>query len=786
MPLSRAQPLSGKRVSSRIPEPPISPFEEAPHLVVGVGADMCHSGPEAPTTEDTLKASLSDLESKRAHLNQNSNPQMLTKTLEVQNQVVPVNVHPALTAMGMDTSILSRPLQLAGWLQHFLSNWKLLTQDQFILEMVVGIQIPFTTFPHQNQVPPLTFHNQSEKVAIDREISEMLQKGAIQVVSPMNEEFLSSVFLVKKKDGGNRPVINLKFRVEFLCNLPTFQNGGSVFTETFSSDWGLDDKNRFERCLLYCASKQSTSTPFAFHAWRPEIPIFLPPLRVRTCPSPFYEALEACCCSIKETRSETDHLSRRHYCFQSDSGGHCEGQGLNPLAAPASRLCDQLKKSVLHPAQSMEYLGFVISSLEMNLFLPPGKMSQLVQDCKDLILEKSASVRTLSQIIGKLTSTMQAVLPAPLHYRHLQMLQVKGLLEGKEYNSVVPLNMECRNDLQWWIDQLSIWNGRSLISPAPDLIITTDASLKGWGAVSRSSYQGTLDPGGILTAYKCPRTQGSSFCLESFLQESKETSCPSPNGQQNSSCIPTKNGGDTVSGTSRDSPGAMGICSEEGNFPDGRILARGVESRSDWQSRHFRDSSNWKLNPKVFHSIDQLWGPLTIDLFADRMNTQLRNYVSWLPDPFAQATDAFQIPWSNLKGYCFPPFSLICRCLAKIRKDQGTMVLIAPTCHAQAWYPVLLETSCRHSILLPPLRDLLLSPNHQPHPLVLKGHLKLAAWMVTGKTCLQVEFQKTLQICSAPIRGGKGLQGLTTAPGNSGVAGVANGRLIHLATLWPL
>lgn len=76
--------------------------------------------------------------------------------------------------------------------------------------MVVGIQIPFTAFPHQNQVPPLTFHNQSEKVAIHREISEMLQKGAIQVVSPMNGEFLSSIFLVKKKDRGNRPVINLK------------------------------------------------------------------------------------------------------------------------------------------------------------------------------------------------------------------------------------------------------------------------------------------------------------------------------------------------------------------------------------------------------------------------------------------------------------------------------------------------------------------------------------------------------------------------------------------------
>jgi len=76
--------------------------------------------------------------------------------------------------------------------------------------MAVGIQIPFTIFPHQARVPPLTFHNQSGKVAREQEISEILQKGAILVVSPMHGEFLSSVFLVKKKDGGNRPVINLK------------------------------------------------------------------------------------------------------------------------------------------------------------------------------------------------------------------------------------------------------------------------------------------------------------------------------------------------------------------------------------------------------------------------------------------------------------------------------------------------------------------------------------------------------------------------------------------------
>jgi len=139
------------------------------------------------------------------------------------------------------------------------------------------------------------------------------------------------------------------------------------------------------------------------------------------------------------------------------------------------------KKSVLTPSQSLEYLGFVIKSLEMSLILPDGKVEQLVQTCRDLIRAGSASVRTLSHVI---------VHPAPLHYRHLQRLQVEGLLKGQGYEAIVPLNEVCRKDLQRWIDQLTMWNGRSIITPAPDMTITTDASLKGWGEYVRGNTQG--------------------------------------------------------------------------------------------------------------------------------------------------------------------------------------------------------------------------------------------------------------------------------------------------------
>ena len=45
---------------------------------------------------------------------------------------------------------------------------------------------------------------------VDQEVPGMSKKGAIVVSDPKEDQFLSSLFLVKKKDGGNCPVVNLK------------------------------------------------------------------------------------------------------------------------------------------------------------------------------------------------------------------------------------------------------------------------------------------------------------------------------------------------------------------------------------------------------------------------------------------------------------------------------------------------------------------------------------------------------------------------------------------------
>ena len=176
------------------------------------------------------------------------------------------------------------------------------------------------------------------------------------------------------------------------------------------------------------------------------------------------------------------------------------------------------------------------------------------------------------------------------------------------------------------------------------------------GSVPGQTHEGTLDTGGIqFPSHKCFGAESSSFCCEGLHSQSKAASCPPENGHQDSSCLLVEDGEDTVPPFARE---LWEYALNKQITLTAEYLLGELNHEADWQSRHFRNSSNWKLDPTVFQSLHHLWGPLKIDLFVDRMNTQLQLHLSWFAEPFAQGTDAFQIPWSNLqlRGYSFPPF----------------------------------------------------------------------------------------------------------------------------------
>ena len=116
----------------------------------------------------------------------------------------------------MAQKLAERAVLPAGRLTHCMENWRRITQDQWVLETVRGFRIPFVSDPRQRQQPRQLCLSKEAEALLEVEIQEMLEKGAIQESQTKGRGFVSKVFLVPKKDGGQRPVINLKKLNEFV------------------------------------------------------------------------------------------------------------------------------------------------------------------------------------------------------------------------------------------------------------------------------------------------------------------------------------------------------------------------------------------------------------------------------------------------------------------------------------------------------------------------------------------------------------------------------------------
>ena len=82
--------------------------------------------------------------------------------------------------------------------------------------MVKSYTIPINKIPFQQKIPNFTKMNKKQIALVDLELKEMLRKGAIKRAQPPQREFLSNLFLVRKKDGDYRPVINLEMLNQFI------------------------------------------------------------------------------------------------------------------------------------------------------------------------------------------------------------------------------------------------------------------------------------------------------------------------------------------------------------------------------------------------------------------------------------------------------------------------------------------------------------------------------------------------------------------------------------------
>ena len=275
----------------------------------------------------------------------------------------------------------------------------------------------------------------------------------------------------------------------------------------------------------------------------------------------------------------------------------------------------------------------------------------------------------------------------------LQMAKTKALLKGgQSYETQVSMSEGAQEELRWWIESLSWVNGKRLIAPSPDLVMTTDASGKGWGAVCQGeTTQGVWGKEETSKHINLLELRAARFAIMAFAKGQKDLHIHVKSDNSTTVAQINKMGGTRSIELLEETKKLWFFWLTKGITVTAEHLPGSQNFIADRFSRVFLDSSNWKLATKVFQELETRWGPFEVDMFADRLNRQKETYFSWKPDPLAAATDAFKVPWGNLKGRSvsdlFPPFCLIGRCLSKIKKEGARVVLIAPTWQAQPWFP---------------------------------------------------------------------------------------------------
>ena len=570
-------------------------------------------------------------------------------------------------------------------------NWYLITQDRWVLQTTTGYQLELMQVPYQIRPSSAIQCSSEEKHKVSQEVQELLKKGAIVEAQLTQGSFVSQIFLLERKEGGLRPIVNLKnlncfiqtehFKMEGLHTLPDLIQ---------SQNWmiKMDLKDAFLQ-IPVCQEHQHLQ-----FQWNATIYQFnCLPFGLTSAPRVFTKVLKPVVGTLRRMGIclivYLDDILIMHQSKE-------ELMQLTPLICrffTGLGWVVNLKKSHLTPEQSVEFLGFMVNSLTMKLILPAQKLKKIQQDAQRLLKLERVSVRELARFLGKVSAASRAVWQAPFHYRPLQRMVNAVIPESQsqpdlmqKFNVQAELTKEAMEDLSWWASLGSTMIESPLHPRIPQLTIESPLHPTPAGAhVKGICLQAVYGP------QRRQRTISAFLVVQCFAKEQHQVTILLRLDNVIAMTFINKMGGTHSEPLCQLALSLWQWCLEREIFLVAVHLPGLENVVADQESRAMRDRCDWMLDSTVFKQIQAQMGPCEVDLFASHLTKQLPQFYRWRPDPEAEGVDAFNQDWSQVRGFANPPWCLISPCLAQVKRQQARVVLITPLWNTQPWYPVLLE-----------------------------------------------------------------------------------------------
>ena len=672
-------------------------------------------------------------------------------------------------------------------LQSFWKVWEDKGASPWVVSVLRdGYNLEFEEEPPLTRVPSVVSQYQDplKQELLGEEISALLKKGALEEVKDhCSPGFYSRMFLVTKKTGDWRPIIDLSVLNTYL-RTQTFkmESAESIRASLLPGWWtfSIDLKDAYLHVPIHPAARKYMRVCFQGKVYQfKALPFGLSPA-----PWLFTKV-------VSEVKAMVHGQGIQLHQFLDDWLGkattpeECSRHAMLVLQLVQSLgWVVNFEKSDLIPRQVFDFLGIHFNLVDYTVFPTGENLTKLKTRLSMLRVGQWLTANQWQQLIGMIASQERLVKYGMLHTKpfHWHL--------GNHWNAhrdppdtMVEVSEEIMEEVGWWL-QVTVGLVEPVVRPEPGIRIFTDACTTGWGAhVGDTVIKGIWSPEETLLHINVLEMRAVRLALSSMSLKHRTHILVSTDNTSVVAYINRQGGTRSWS------------LWEETILLFEMLQKRGVTLRAvhipgrlnviaDMLSREGQVlPTEWSLNQRVVLALFREWGTPQVDLFATRYNHKCLVFVSPVPDDLAYGTDALSLDWNRLWGYAFPPQPILNKVLQKVRTSECRVILIASAWVQQPYYPDLLELSVRPPFRLPPLQDLLSQPltgvlHQQPEV------LQLHAWLLSTGPWQKGDFPKRQPVGSQLPRPSLPL-GSMRASGRSSLLGVRNGVSIH-SRLLPL
>lgn len=304
-----------------------------------------------------------------------------------------------------------------------LEFWAAQAPDPWVISTLThGYRLQFRRRPPTSgRVKMTIIRDPAKALALDQELSTLLAKGAIEPVDPQEHPrgFYSTYFLVEKKTGGFRPVLDLRGLNKFLKVIPfRMLTTTDVLQSIDHGEWftSVDLKDAYFHVPIAQQHRQFLRFAYRGRCWQFRVL----PFGLSLSPRVFTRCVAAALAPLQSRGIKIlPYLDDWLICSPSQTR---VAEDTACLLSHAARLGLKVnvEKSCLIPSQVTTFIGLALHTTSMSACPSPRRVDDILGFLPLFRRGRQLSLVTFLRLLGKLTSVAAVVPLGLLRLRPLQ------------------------------------------------------------------------------------------------------------------------------------------------------------------------------------------------------------------------------------------------------------------------------------------------------------------------------------------------------------------------------